>query len=713
MIPELPKRIDRLEELAGNLWWSWHDNARTLFHSLDSQLWTLTGQNPVKLLADINPLKLQAAARDRAFLTLYDAVINAFDTDISVKDTWFALNYPHLLHGPIAYFSAEFALHSSLPIYAGGLGILAGDTCKEACDLGLPFVGVGFMYPQGYFQQHISAAGWQEESYQQLDFHEAPIHQIPWPEGSGPPLSLQLASKTIYFTAWQVLLGRVRLYLIDTSVEENTPSDRLLSARLYTADREQRLLQEMLLGIGGVRLLRALGISPSVWHANEGHTAFMTLERAREEVTKGASFTEAVSHIRENTVFTTHTPVPAGHDIFSSLLMDKYFAGYWDSLGIARDDFMGLGKVDSTGANDFNMTVLALKMSNHCCGVSRLHGKVTRRMWQSLWPEVEEDKVPISYVTNGVHVPTWLAPELHQMLERYLGQDLLKKHDDPRIWKANEEIPDEEFWAVRQALRHKLVSIIVRRAQRLWADAGITGEQVVAAGSLLDSDTLTIGFVRRFAEYKRPALVFYDIERLKKILTDRWRPMQIIFAGKSHPADLASKHLLQQVYNLAKDRQFQGHIAFVEDYDMRLARYLVQGVDLWLNNPRRLQEASGTSGMKASINGVPQLSVLDGWWAEGFNGKNGWAIGEREVAADVEDQKDAASLYQLLEEKIGPLYYDRDRRGLPHGWIKVAKNAISTVTPAFSARRMLKEYTRDMFAPTVFGTHNSDSGKIN
>jgi starch phosphorylase len=713
MIPELPKRIDRLEELAGNLWWSWHDNARTLFHSLDSQLWTLTGQNPVKLLADINPLKLQAAARDRAFLTLYDAVINAFDTDISVKDTWFALNYPHLLHGPIAYFSAEFALHSSLPIYAGGLGILAGDTCKEACDLGLPFVGVGFMYPQGYFQQHISAAGWQEESYQQLDFHEAPIHQIPWPEGSGPPLSLQLASKTIYFTAWQVLLGRVRLYLIDTGVEENTPGDRLLSARLYTADREQRLLQEMLLGIGGVRLLRALGISPSVWHANEGHTAFMTLERAREEVTKGASFTEAVSHIRENTVFTTHTPVPAGHDIFSSLLMDKYFAGYWDSLGIARDDFMGLGKVDSTGANDFNMTVLALKMSNHCCGVSRLHGKVTRRMWQSLWPEVEEDKVPISYVTNGVHVPTWLAPELHQMLERYLGQDLLKKHDDPRIWKANEEIPDEEFWAVRQALRHKLVSIIVRRAQRLWADAGITGEQVVAAGSLLDSDTLTIGFVRRFAEYKRPALVFYDIERLKKILTDRWRPMQIIFAGKSHPADLASKHLLQQVYNLAKDRQFQGHIAFVEDYDMRLARYLVQGVDLWLNNPRRLQEASGTSGMKASINGVPQLSVLDGWWAEGFNGKNGWAIGEREVAADVEDQKDAASLYQLLEEKIGPLYYDRDRRGLPHGWIKVAKNAISTVTPAFSARRMLKEYTRDMFAPTVFGTHNSDSGKIN
>ncbi len=708
MTSELPKRIYRLEELAGNLWWSWHDNARTLFHSLDSRLWTLTGQNPIKQLNDINPLKLQAAARDADFLSLYDQVMTDFNASLSVKDSWFAMNYPHLLHGPIAYFSAEFALHSSLPIYAGGLGVLAGDICKEACDLGLPFVGVGFMYPQGYFKQHISAEGWQEESYQQLDFHEAPIHHVPWPEGYGPLLSLQLAGKTLYFTAWQVLLGRVRLYLIDTSVEENTPGDRLLSARLYAADREQRLQQEMLLGIGGVRILRALGISPSVWHANEGHTAFMTLERAREEMTRGASFTEAVSRIRANTIFTTHTPVPAGHDVFSLSLMDKYFVNYWDSLGIDRDTFLKLGKSDSSGADNFNMTTLALKMSSHCCGVSRLHGQVTRRMWQNLWPEVREDKVPISHVTNGVHAPTWLAPEMHQLLEKYIGQDLLKRHDDPRVWKAIDEIPDEEFWAVRQTLTHKLVHIIVRRAQRLWADAGVTAEQIVAAGSLLDTDTLTIGFVRRFAEYKRPALVFYDIERLKQILTDRWRPVQIIFAGKSHPADLASKHLLQQVYNLAKDRQFQGHIAFVEDYDMRLARYLVQGVDLWLNNPRRLQEASGTSGMKASINGVPHISVLDGWWPEGYNGKNGWAIGEREVAPEVEDRTDATLLYHLLEEEIVPLFYERDRRGVPHGWIKVAKNAIRTVTPVFSARRMLKEYAAKMYARAAQGQHNAD-----
>lgn len=708
MRSELPERIYRLEELAGNLWWSWHDNARNLFHSLDSRLWTLTGQNPVRQLNSINPLRLQAAARDADFLKLYDQVMADFDASLLVRDSWFVTNYPHLLRGPIAYFSTEFAIHSSLPIYAGGLGVLAGDTCKEACDLGLPFVGIGFMYPQGYFKQHISAEGWQEESYQQLDFNEAPIHPVPWPDGYSPLLSLQMAGKTLYFTAWQVLLGRIRLYLIDTSVEENTPADRILSARLYTSDREQRLQQEILLGIGGVRILRTLGISPSVWHANEGHTAFMMLERIREEVAGGASFTEAVSRIRANTNFTTHTPVPAGHDIFSLTLMDKYFGNYWNSLGIDRDTFLTLGKSDSSATDNFNMTALALKMSGHRCGVSRLHGQVTRRMWQNLWPEVKEDKVPISHVTNGVHVPTWLAPEVHRLLEKYMGQGLLKRHDDTQVWKAIDEIPDEEFWAVRQTLTAKLVHIIVRRAQRLWADTGVTAEQVVAAGSLLDSATLTIGFVRRFAEYKRPALVFYDIERLKQILTDRWRPVQIIFAGKSHPADLASKHLLEQVYNLAKDRRFQGHIAFVEDYDMRLARYLVQGVDLWLNNPRRLQEASGTSGMKASLNGVPHLSVLDGWWAEGFNGNNGWSIGDREVAAEVEDRTDAASLYQLLEEKIVPLFYERDRRGVPHGWIKVAKNAISTITPAFSARRMLKEYTTKMYAPAALGQHNAD-----
>jgi len=703
MISELPERISRLQEMAGNLWWSWHSNARQMFASLDFPLWQLTGQNPVRLLHDITPSRLQAAAKDPAFLARYDAAMASFDADMSVRESWFTQKYPDLLHGPVAYFSAEFALHASLPIYAGGLGVLAGDTCKEACDLGLPLVGVGFMYPQGYFQQHISADGWQEEAYHQLDFQQSPVHPVPWPEGQGPLISVPIADRTVRFSAWQVLLGRVRLYLIDTNVEENAPRDRLLSARLYAADREHRLQQEILLGIGGVRLLRALGISPSIWHANEGHTAFMFLERAREEVAKGTTFTEAARRIQANSVFTTHTPVPAGHDAFSRDLMDKYFGNYRESLGISRDDFLALGGTNGATDEDFNMTALSLKMSGYRCGVSQLHGEVTRRMWHILWPDVRENKVPICHVTNGVHVPTWLAPELYRLLEKHMGPDLLKKQDDPRFWKAIDDIPDEEFWAVRQALKNKLVYIIDQRARRLWADHGVTAEQVIAAGSLFDSGALTIGFVRRFAEYKRPALVFYDLERLKRILTDRWRPVQIIFAGKSHPADLASKHLLQQVYNLVKDRGFRGHVAFIENYDMRCARYLVQGVDIWLNNPRRHQEASGTSGMKAAINGVPHLSVLDGWWPEGFNGKNGWTIGEKETSPDAEDAADAGSLYQLLEEKIVPLYYERDRQGVPHGWIKVAKSAVNSVMPAFCARRMLKEYVSRMYCPAAAG----------
>jgi starch phosphorylase len=712
MTLKLPERIGRLEELAGNLWWSWHDEARELFRSLDYPLWRLTGHNPVKQLLEISPSKLRAAANDPAFLTLYDSVMNAFDTDVSVKDSWFATNYPHLLHGPIAYFSAEFALHNSLPIYAGGLGILAGDFCKEACDLGLPLVGVGFMYPQGYFKQHISTEGWQEEEYHQLDFSEAPIHPAPWPEGTKPLLSIQLGERSLYVRAWQVRLGRVKLYLLDTSVEENMAQDRLLSARLYTADREQRIQQEILLGIGGVRLLRALGVEPSVWHANEGHTAFMMLERISEEVKLGASFTEALGRIRANTIFTTHTPVPAGHDLFPSQLMDRYFSGYWNTLGIDRKTFFTLGQSDSLGTGDFNMTELALKTADHRCGVSQLHGQVVRRMWHGLWPEVDEDEVPISHVTNGVHLPAWIAPELYQLLEKYLGKDLLRKHDDPQAWDAITEIPDDEFWAVRQSLRRKLIHVIVERAQKLWADAGATAEQVLATGALLDHDTMTIGFVRRFTEYKRPALVFYDVDRLKQIITNRWRPVQIIFAGKSHPADLASKYLLQKVYNLGKDRQFQGRIAFVEEYDMRLARYLVQGVDLWLNTPRRLQEACGTSGMKASINGVPHLSVPDGWWPEGYNGANGWVIGNEVEKADEEDRIDALSLYQLLEEKIIPLYYDRDRKGVPHGWIRVAREAIRSVSPFFCAGRMLKDYTKNMYVAATQSHGYSGSNQV-
>ncbi|MBM3155814.1 MAG: glycosyltransferase family 1 protein [Chloroflexi bacterium] len=693
--PSLPARINRLDELINNLWWSWHPQARDLFRALDYPLWRLSGHNPVKQLRDINAEKLKAAASDPSFLTLYDSVMAAFDSNMSTRDTWFENNHPGLLSAPVGYFSMEFAIHNSLPIYAGGLGILAGDICKEASDLGLPLVGVGFMYPQGYFIQRISPEGWQEEIYKHLDFSEAPINPVPSSEGRKPFVTIQLNDRSVHIGAWKVRVGRVDIYLLDTNFEENTAQDRQLSARLYIADRELRIQQEIVLGIGGVRVLRALGINPVIWHANEGHTAFMMLERVREEVEKGATFDEAVEKVRATTVFTTHTPVPAGHDTFSMELAERYFHRYWGQLGIGRDEFLELGQETNNSGDAFNMTVLALALAEHCNAVSKLHGEVTRKMWHVLWPESREEEVPISYITNGVHVPTWIAPEMGRIYEKYLGQDWVKRHDDPELWDRVMDIPDKEIWDVRQLLKRKRKAAILDRAQKSWADGNVTAPQVLTMGALLDPDVLTIGFVRRFAEYKRPALIFRDLERLKRIVNDRWQPVQIIFAGKSHPADFPSKYLLHQVYTLAADRALQGRIAFVEDYDMHMARYLVHGVDIWLNNPRRLREASGTSGMKAALNGIPHLSVLDGWWYEGYNGSNGWSIGDgpRTYDPEEEDRADAEALYRLLEDRVVPLYYDRDRDGIPHNWIHVVKETIRSVVPQFCARRMLKEYT--------------------
>jgi len=699
----LPKRIGRLDELAHNLWWSWHPQARDLFRILDYPLWRTSGHNPVKQLRDINLDKLKAAANDPAFLTLYDFVISAFDADMSARDTWFGSNYPGLLPGPVAFFSMEFAIHNSLPIYAGGLGILAGDICKEASDLGLPLVGVGFMYPQGYFHQRVSTGGWQEETYRQLDFTEAPIIPILSPEGRRVLAKVELDGKSLSIAVWEVQVGRVSIYLLDTDIEENPAQDRQLSARLYIADKELRIQQEIVLGIGGVRVLRALGIKPAIWHANEGHTAFMMLERVREEVEQGSTFSDALQRVRATTVFTTHTPLPAGHDVFPVQLVERCFHSYWDSLSIDRDMFMKLGQQNGLCNQAFNMTALALATAGRCNAVSQLHGTVSRRIWHVLWPDIKEDEVPISQVTNGIHVPTWIAPEMGQVYEKYLGKDWLEKHDDTKIWERVMDIPDEELWAARKLLKRNLMVTMRERARKRWDRVEVAPQQVLAMGALLDPWVLTIGFVRRFAEYKRPALIFQDIERLKKIINDEWRPVQIVFSGKSHPADYQSKYLLQQVYNLSIDRVFQGRIAFVEDYDMHIAHYLVQGVDVWLNTPRRLNEACGTSGMKASLNGVPNLSVRDGWWHEGYNGANGWAIGNGPGAysPEQEDKADAEALYRLLEKKIVPLYYNRDRDGVPHGWLRVIKEAIRSVTPNFSARRMVKEYTNQIYVPVT------------
>ena len=691
---KLPGRISRLGELANNLWWSWHEEARELFRALDYPLWRMTVHNPVKQLHEVSQEALQTAANDPAFLALYDSVMSAFDADISSSNTWFTSEYSKLLQGPIAYFSMELAIHSSLPIYAGGLGVLAGDTCKEASDIGLPLVAVGFMYPQGYFHQHISADGWQEEVYRQLDFEGAPINRVLSPTGENTIAEVQLGDITLAIGVWQVQAGNTKIYLLDTNLEENPGQYRQLSARLYVADREQRLQQEIVLGIGGVRVLRALNIHPAVWHANEGHTAFMMLERMRELVSTGLSLDEATSRVQATTVFTTHTPVMAGHDIFSAQLLEKFFSAYLKSSGIDRGIFLRLGLQDDA-TQTFNMTALALRMANQRCAVSQLHEEVTRRMWHSIWPNVPEDKVPIVHVTNGIHVPSWVAPELASLFEKYLGKNWVNEHDDSRLWEGVLDIPDEELWAVHQQLKHKFVGAVRERMRSRWVEDNVPWQQVMAMGALLDPEALTIGFVRRFTEYKRPTLLFRDVNRLKRIINNERYPVQIVFAGKSHPADFSSKYLLRQAYTLAAGREFQGRIVFVEDYDMHMARYLVQGVDVWLNTPRRLQEACGTSGMKASLNGVLHLSVRDGWWYEGYNGTNGWVINSDldALRPDEEDEADAEALYRLLEEEIIPLYYARDPGGVPHSWIRMVKEAFRSVVPVYSTRRMLKEYT--------------------
>jgi glycogen phosphorylase len=700
---KIPERIGRLKDLSNSLWWSWHPEGRAVFRTLDYALWRHSGHNPVQQLYDISHEKLEAAASDALFLALYDAALAAFDRDVKDHNSWYASTHPGALSGPVAYFSMEFAIHNSLPIYAGGLGVLAGDLCKEASDLGIPTVAVGFMYPQGYFHQRISADGWQEEEYRQLDFTKTPATQILSGDGDKCLAEVALKDRSLHLGAWLVKVGRVNLYLLDTNIEGNEPHDRQLSGRLYTADREQRLLQEALLGIGGVRVLRSLGIAPAIWHANEGHTAFMMVERIREQMNAGASFRAALENVQQYTVFTTHTPVPAGHDAFSKDMMEKYFSEYWPALGMDRDNFLDLGRQTGVWDGSFNMTILSLKTSGHCNAVSEVHGQVTRRMWRGLWPDRSEDEVPVSYITNGIHVPTWLAAETRALYDRYLGEGWLEKQDDASLWERVEDIPDEELWNVHTTMKRKLIHVILERAQQRWARSEASPQQILSLGALLDHDALTLGFVRRFAEYKRPSLMFQDIERLKRIVNDSLCPVQVIFAGKSHPADTASKLLLQRVHTMARDRSFQGRIAFLEDYDMHLARYLVQGVDVWLNAPRRLQEASGTSGMKACLNGVLHLSVPDGWWHEGFGDGNGWAIGDDSVktSPEEEDRSDAEDFYRLLEEKVVPLYYERTRTGLPRAWVKMMKRSIRTVVPVFSARRMVKQYFEEMYLPAV------------
>ncbi|MCK9356184.1 MAG: alpha-glucan family phosphorylase [Dehalococcoidia bacterium] len=699
----LPARIERLSELAHNMWWSWHHASRTVFRSLDYPLWSLTGHNPAKMLHQIDPIRLRLAARDPEFLEVYDKAIAELDKDLLGNSNWFQQSHPEHRRDVIAYFSAEFAIHNSLPIYAGGLGILAGDLLKEASDLGLPMVGVGLMYPQGYFQQHIGPDGWQQEVYRELDFRSAPISPVRMsPDATCAPLtSVRLGSRSVQLGAYLVRVGRVELYLVCTDVDGNSPEDRQLTSRLYTAEQSRRIQQEIVLGIGGTRILKAIGIEPTVWHANEGHTAFMMMERIRGERERGRSPEDALDAVRARTVFTTHTPVPAGHDVFSFDLMDEHFSGYWDLPGADRSRMLELGRTD--GSAQFNMTTFALRTSARSNAVSKKHMQVTQRMWQGLWPDTPEDLVPISHVTNGVHPPTWLSAELAELYCSHLGHDWAERHDDIALWDGIDKISDDALWQARRKQKQRLITAMALRGQECWASGRCSPQQALAMGSLFEPTALTIGFVRRFTEYKRPTLLFRDIERLKRIVRDPWCPVQIVFAGKSHPADEASKQLLQQVYRMCLDREFRGRVAFVEDYDMHMSRLLTRGVDVWLNTPRRPREASGTSGMKACMNGVIHLSVPDGWWPEGYDGTNGWVIGDETLSAshEEEDSRDADALYSILENEVIPLFYDRDRNGIPHGWLKKVRSSIKSITPRFSSRRMVKDYVGTMYIPVL------------
>ena len=699
----LPDRISRLDELAHDLWWAWRLDVRDVFRTLDYPLWRVTQHNPVRMLKLISPATLEAAVRNPTWLAAFDRAVEGLEAERHPTGTWCAEAHPDVARGSIAYFSAEFAIHQSLPIYAGGLGVLAGDHCKAASDLGVPLTGIGFMYPQGYFHQTLTADGWQEEVYEKLDWTDAPVEPAMAPDGRPCVTAVPLGHRTVLAAVWRVRVGRVNLFLLDTGLEENAPEDRALSARLYGGNQETRLQQEIVLGVGGVRVLKAMGVKPSAYHLNEGHAAFVGLQRLHDLCEQGASFDEALDEVRRSTVFTTHTPVAAGHDAFPFDAVEAQLAGAWGGLADHRERFLDLGRHDGGHGSLFNMTALAMRTAAHVNGVSRLHAEVTRHMWQPLWPDTPHDAVPVGAVTNGVHVGTWLAADMVRLFERHLGADWMARHDDPSVSDRVLEIPDEELWAVRQLLRAILFKFVRERARARWTTEGVGVARVVAAGTMFDEHTLTLGFARRFTAYKRPDLIFSDPDRLARILNGHGRPVQIVFAGKAHPADEAGKHHLQHIYQRALDPQFGGRVAFIDDYDLHVAHFMVQGCDVWLNNPRKPLEASGTSGMKAAINGTPHLSIGDGWWAEGFTGDNGWLI-EGEAHPDdpgAQDWADAQALYDVIEQQLVPAYYDRNPKDIPVRWLQTVRQAIRTVLPRFSTRRMVKEYVREMYGPVL------------
>ncbi len=698
-IGPLPEPLAGLRSIALDLAWSWSREARSLFRSLDPALWAQMRDNPLRLLQELSPARLQACASDPEVLALLESVQRQMAVLASDQGTWFSRTYPELEGRTIAYFCAEFAVHPSVPIYAGGLGVLAGDHLKSASDLGVPLVAVGLLYKHGYFDQRFDDEGRQVHEDEVFDPSVLPLARL---EGdSGPGLaSVRIGGRTVHLGAWEMHVGRTRVLLIDSDLAANADEDRGLTARLYEDGEDVRLMQEWVLGVGGVRVLRALGIEPTCWHANEGHAAFMMVERVRELIERGSTLEDAVREVRSRSVFTTHTPVAAGHDDFHLDRIESLLGPVWEDLGVDAATFMALGAAPDDEDDVFHMTAAAIRLSARVNGVSAQHGEVSRRIWQRLWPEASLEDVPIGHVTNGVHRWTWMATQVQSMLDDELGAGWELRVQDPEAWDRVLSIPDERVWGLHQTLKRQSAGFLREQARRRWRDQWSDAKHLAAAGPLLEPEVLTLGFARRFTSYKRADLLLRDEDRLRRLLTEPHRPLQLIFAGKAHPADEQGQGILQRVHQLASDPETEGRVAFVEDYDMHLAGALFQGVDLWLNLPRAPMEASGTSGMKAALNMVPQLGTHDGWWAEGFDGENGWIIPVASDAAEP-DEEDWEHLFQILEQEVVPLYHDRNRNGIPVGWIRRMKRALWVAGRDFTAERMLRDYVATYYAPAL------------
>lgn len=699
----LPPSLEALSRLAWNYWWSWAPDGIAVFRDLDPEIWQQVEHNPRASLAQVSDVRLTQMAAEPGFVARVELLARRFDSymaDPRAAET-LHLTPPISRQNPIAYFCAEYGVHNSLPLYSGGLGILAGDHLKSASDLNLPLVAVGLLYRFGYFRQQLSAEGWQQESYRELQVEEQPLQLIK--NAAGEPVLVEVAmrGRSVRAQVWQAAIGRVPLFLLDTNVSENEETDRFVTGHLYGGDRETRMVQEKMLGIGGVRLLRRLGIEPSVFHLNEGHSAFLTLELTREVIEREhLNFADAAGRVRNRCVFTTHTPVAAGHDEFSRELVDKGFGpGYEKSLRLSREEFLSLGGVEGNQDEAFGLTPLALRMCRSVNGVSRKHGEVSRELWNRMWPSMKVDEVPITSVTNGVHPSTWVAPLIRALYEKHLGEDWAEKARNPGAWAAGiDGISDQELWDAHSLLKQRLVAFVRHHSFQARLARGEGEEHTNAALTMFDSEALTIGFARRVAGYKRWDLLLSNSNRLTQLMNDPQRPVQFVFAGKAHPQDQGAKVILQELLNWQRHPSVRSRVAFIEDYDQEVARQLVQAVDVWMNVPRRPQEASGTSGQKAAINGALNFSILDGWWLEGYDGDNGFAIGDLSELADEEaDRQDAESAYDALEQEIVPRFYDRGEDGIPHRWIAMMKRTIQTLVPAFNSDRMVAEYVERIY----------------